>query len=462
MSAQKETVAPGQGSDGGCSEGKSELRQGGTVEGADASTDAAIWESRVREDASGSGSSVTSSSLETSVPNAPRSWHVFEGRRREKLAPERARWKRRAADMASDGDVPRTVYAMNRVASLGRDLEPTVSQCGKRARDMRCGCKGAARPSRDERAVEFNCKQHLVCGRCMRKRSHKLRAKMGAALQHHLDVARRSWVGRGCPRGGKPIIVMMTFTIAHSGDVMRDRRDLQEGWREFWKRLKRRGWAQPYCGAWEATSGRDRLGHPHLHVAMVWPFRDFGFIRRLWRASCPRSERIHFGTGKKRRDGAPTNGKSAAAYIGKYISKGVDLDTMGEVLAADIVAATYNQKTVISGTGQKGVKFWLPWERPHCECCGVLPWPDVPLRPWTSDEMYSARARERQRCIDVLGERYGPSHARWIADAAGSLHRLIYLTNVSEYADRSFADRATRIETDMQAASFVAQGTLPV
>ncbi len=379
------------------------------------------------ESGSGSGLPVILSSLATSVPvNLPRGM-VFEGRRREKLAGERARWMARAIQMGEAGDPVRRKYAANRAAALGRDLRPAVDQCGKRARDMRCGCVGPSRPSREMRMVEFNCRQHLVCDRCSKKRSRRLRARMREGLAFHLEREHAEWKARGCRRGERPQIVLMTLGVRHTGDVQTDRDALSSGWRAFYKALHRRGLAGPYVGVWEATSGRDGLGHVHMHVAIVWPFVDWGLVRELWVASCPESEVIDLKGSKPRRDGRPTTGWSAANYLGKYISKGVSFEGMGEILAADVVAASYNQRLVITSR-----KFWQPWDRPHCECCGVLPWPDIALRPRTPDEEAAATARERARCLEVLADRYGSERARWLAATVGTSTKLRALADLVE------------------------------
>lgn len=378
-----------------------------------AASDAALAAGVVLEHGSEAARSrVVSTSLATSVLSTGPGRHgrrpVFESRRRVKLAPVKAKWEARARDMAARGDRKRELYAAGRASALGRDLAPAIERCGKREVALICGCGnpadckhnalGGAVPARrpeerylhqpstpdgnvGERSVlaparaKFCCRQHLVCERCLKKRARKLRARMAAGLDKALTDARELWRVNGCPTGGRPQIVLLTLTIAHSGDVARDREELAQGWREFYRRLHRRGWNGPYCGAWEATSGRDKLGHVHLHVAIVWPFIPWGVVRELWLASCPRSKSIDIASGGKskgkiqaRRDGRPTNAWSAAKYIGKYISKGIALASMGDELAADIVAATYNKRTVLTSR-----KFWVPWHEACCARCGVQP-----------------------------------------------------------------------------------------
>jgi hypothetical protein len=104
----------------------------------------------------------------------------------------------------------------------------------------------------------------------------------------------------------------------------------------------------PYVGVWEVTRGTDGLGHVHMHVACVWQWRDWGRIREQWMRACPESQRITFVAG--RRDGKPSTPSSVAKYLGKYLSKGADASSYGPYLRAEVSAAFYNQRTVISSS----------------------------------------------------------------------------------------------------------------
>jgi len=163
----------------------------------------------------------------------------------------------------------------------------------------------------------------------------------------------------GRPRGD--MLVLLTLTIEHSGDIERDRADLAAGWRRFYLALRRRYGVCPYVGVWEVTPGEDGQGHIHAHVAVVWPWRDWSLCHRLWRAACPRSTRISFVA--RRRDGLASTPKSVANYLGKYLAKGMEAEGFTPELRANVVAGTYNTRWVFSSR-----RFWQPFV-PRCQAC---------------------------------------------------------------------------------------------
>jgi hypothetical protein len=191
-------------------------------------------------------------------------------------------------------------------------------------------------------------------------------------------------------RPGK--IVLLTITLRHSGDVARDRADLAEGWRAFRKSLWRRwGWF-PFVGVWEVTPGTDGDGHVHGHVAVVWPWRDWGEVRELWLAACPRSERITFVA--SRRDGRESTPRSVANYLGKYLAKGVQHADMTPQLLARVLAGTYNTRWLFTSRG-----FWQIFV-PRCKVCS-FPIISAQYR-WYASSMVPWRECERgppQLCL---------------------------------------------------------------
>lgn len=276
----------------------------------------------------------------------------------------RVRWEARAVETADPRHHPATVhtYAVNRARALNRTYVEKIGRCAKRGVRIKCKCRGW-------RGVRwFGCRQHLTCERCCQQRSRQL----GQRIRAGLEVAHA-----GAGPGAK--LVLLTLTVRHSGDVARDRDAIAAGWRRFYKALRARWGAWPYVGVWEVTAGADEQGHVHAHVAVVWPWRDWGEVRKLWLRACPESERIHFVAA--RRDGRPSDARSVGRYLGKYLAKSTQDDGITRELRADVVAMAYGQRSVFTSRG-----FWQPWH-PVCKCCGcprVLAqyrWHGDPYRP---------------------------------------------------------------------------------
>lgn len=221
---------------------------------------------------------------------------------------------------------------------------------------------------------------------------------MGARIRAGLENAVAN-----APRGHR--IVLITLTLAHSGDVECDRRELAEGWRKFYKSLHRRGWGRfPYVGVWEVTPGVDGLGHIHAHIAALWPWRDWSICRSLWLAACPRSERITFVAG--RRDGHASTPKSCANYLGKYMSKGVDGVDFTRELRTRVVVGTYNTRWVFTSR-----RFWILFV-PLCQGCqcrivsAQFRWRGAPWVPDSNGPASSRGSPQLGLAIPEPDERY--------------------------------------------------------
>lgn len=269
-----------------------------------------------------------------------------EGLYKALMAPRRAIWQERVKRGANELAV---VYAQRRADALGRPYVAKLRRCSKRGIRVKCGCKGW-------RGVRlFTCRQHLTCRECQRSRAKRLGARMRAGLEAAL-----------ASRPGE-MLVLITLTLRHSGDLDADRKALATGWRRFYRSLHREYGKFPYVGVWEVTPGQDGLGHLHMHVAVVWPWRDWSSVRALWLRACPESERITFVAA--RRDGRRSDPKSVANYLGKYLSKGIDTIDFAPELRTRIVAASYNTRWVFTSG-----KFWLTFVPvcQRCSCCVIM------------------------------------------------------------------------------------------
>jgi len=266
---------------------------------------------------------------------------VDEGLYAELMDERRKSWLARAAEAKGELKV---VYALRRAAAMARPYAAKLARCGKTGTRVKCGCHGW-------RGVRsHSCRQHLLCRECQRARSKRMGARIRAGLEAALAA-----------RPGE-MLVLLTLTLRHSGDVAVDRENLAAGWRRFTKAFWKKYGKFPYIGVWEVTRGADGLGHMHMHVAVVWPWRDWGDVRELWLAACPQSERITFVA--RRRDGRASSPKSAARYLGKYLSKGLQDDEFTPELRTRVLAGTYNTRWVCSSR-----HFWILF-RPSCQRCG--------------------------------------------------------------------------------------------
>lgn len=183
--------------------------------------------------------------------------------------------------------------------------------------------------------------------------AHDIRKGLAWALDNEVSA----WGADG-GRGMKPQIILLTLTQEHSGDLRRDQDAVAEGWRGLYKRMHEDYGKFPYVGVWEVTPGTDRLGHVHLHVAVIWRYRDWSRVREQWLAACPTSQYLDIKA--RRRDGKDSSPSSVAKYLGKYLSKGADVGAFDARLRAEVSAAFYNKHSVLCSSG-----FW----RRVAKCC---------------------------------------------------------------------------------------------
>lgn len=253
-------------------------------------------------------------------------------------------WERRAADPARSEQA--RVYATRRARALARPHVTKLDGCARQGVTVKCGCPGR----RDVRW--YTCRQHLTCERCRVQRTKRNAVRMREALEA---------AHAGAPRHK---LVLLTLTLRHSGCIGTDRENLARGWRALYKALHRRRLVRrfAYVGVWEVTPGTDGLGHVHAHVAVFWPWIDWGYVREMWLKACPESERITMVANRK--DGKKSSPKSVAKYLSKYIAKGTETCDFTPQLRADVLVATYQTRWIFTSR-----LFWLPF-RPVCRNCG--------------------------------------------------------------------------------------------
>jgi hypothetical protein len=292
------------------------------------------------------------------------------------MEPVRQRWVARAADRALTQS--QNAYAARRAIKIERPYEERLDGCGVRGAPTHCGCRG-------RKVAWFTCRAHLLCRDCRKSRARQLRPRVWAALDRMHAAAPRE------------MLVMMTITLRHSGDVGADRRELMLAWKRFRKAYGKRWGAFPFVGTHEITPGTDGAGHPHAHVVCRWPWRDWSEVREMWLRASPQSERVDFKASK--------NPKNAARYVSKYATKGVQTDDFTPELRAFVIAGTYNTRWLFSSRNA-----WVPFV-PCCKACGQrttrdgVVWRDRigtwvgPSPDWYDDRHY-------QRELELGGARF--------------------------------------------------------
>jgi len=221
-----------------------------------------------------------------------------------------------------------------RADALRRGWTRDVDACGAHV-VAGCGCGHVV--------VHGRCGVGWACDTCARRRWGRMyrRARVAVrAISRMADIAwRATWRGRGRPRPGtRPVVRMVTLTLAHSGDIHADVRRGTRAW-DRWRAWLRStiGTSPHYLRVREITPGQDRAGHVHWHVVMAMPWVDWSRARSSWaRAVHQADAQVDFG-----RASSPT---AAARYVAKYVAKGSVGDAWDPWLAARVIDAVYMRR----------------------------------------------------------------------------------------------------------------------
>lgn len=305
----------------------------------------------------------------------------------------------------------------SRANALREPLEARVASCATTAAVVRCGC-GDTVPER--RQVPVLCGMRWLCDRCRKRAYCAYRARMTRALKARVAARRRAWQRDGRPRGGERRVVHMVLTKVHT-DATRDRDRLQAAWERLrkwlWKRLVQtrcptvevgpRGGVKCHCGGgstcgqfdyalvWETTVGDDGKPHVHAHVIALLPWVDWTDVHTEWTKHATRGESSHIWL-----ESRSCRVQSAAMYVAKYATKGVEVGEWSPEFAASVLDAFWGKRLVSPSRG-----FWLPGrvECPHC----LLPFEvlQVPTRRGgVVDPVWKTRAPPKE-----WAPRWGPA-----------------------------------------------------
>lgn len=248
-------------------------------------------------------------------------------------------------------------YAEARARTIALERSAVVAQCGQRSMTKRCGCGSVSAP--------VGCGQVLLCDDCRRPYYRRIRRRALSAVVARLADQTTAWARDGRRRGKRPQIVLVTLTIPRKLDgeplSLADRRArLVDGWRKLRQWLHRRIGAFPFVMLPELTPGSDGTGHLHYHAVCVWPWWDWGSAQAEWRRATglpdanPPDMRV------------VRNPKTAAHYVAKYATKGVNVDGNGMTaeLVADFVTTFYGKRRILPSVG-----WWVPMDPPRCPKC---------------------------------------------------------------------------------------------
>lgn len=249
-------------------------------------------------------------------------------------------------------------WAEHRAQAMALPRAELVAACGERYRSVRCRC--------GTREVKVGCDQMQLCLTCSKRHWRKWRKRITRAMDAHVRAARGTWHAarrRGEQRGMLPGVYLVTLTVPHSGSIATDRDTLARGWRKLTKVASANGWWSAYAMTYEVTPGSEadgRRGHVHVHLAAVSSWIPYEELHEAWRkftgavvidVSAPRSGRA----------------QSAADYLAKYVTKGVDPREFTGQKAGELLAALRGKRKVTTS-----VDFWKPTRdlETRCKVCG--------------------------------------------------------------------------------------------
>lgn len=284
-------------------------------------------------------------------------------------------------------------WAEERARAVAMERADVVATCDERWRSIACGCT--------RHDVRVGCDQPTLCATCRKRHAAKwwrrITAGMATALARELAAWHRTPSHRR--RGMPPGIYLITLTAPHSGDMVSDRERIGKGVRKLLKHAAKYDWWRTYALTWEATGGDDGKGHVHVHLAVIssWvPYRrrevalDDADLER-WDSESPNARPRPARLGKRQytterglhdvwRDAVPgaiqpdvsppnrarKQAESAAHYLAKYVTKGVDPIEFTGAKAGELLCAFRNRRKVSTSAG-----FWQD-EPAKCACCGEL------------------------------------------------------------------------------------------
>lgn len=315
--------------------------------------------------------------------------YVWRSRVAEPIAKLHARARRRRRQAAATpDDCPRlrvvalrsAEWAEHRARALAMARADVLDACGKRWRSVRCGCRMVE--------LKVGCDQPQLCADCRRKHCRKWSQRITLGIDRALRDERAAFyrMPRCRRRGMRPGVYLITLTGPHSGDFGTDRDAMGRAVRKLLKHATKYGWWSTYALTWEATSGVNGEGHLHVHMAVIssWiPYsssdveegsslswcprrkgerrdRAMRGLHQVWRDALPGAEVLDVKAPRSGADDAST----AAWYLAKYVTKGVDPIEFTGRKAGELLVAFRGRRKVSTS------EDFYPDPITECECCG--------------------------------------------------------------------------------------------
>ena len=270
----------------------------------------------------------------------------------------------------------RAEWAEDRARAVAMARVDVLNTCEQRWRTIACGC--------GRRDLRVPCDQPQLCAACRKRHAAKWRRRITEGMDDALRAERRDYwrTPKYRRRGMAPGVYMITLTAPHSGDLESDRERMGPAVRKLLKHAERWGWWRTYALTWEATGGTRDEGHMHVHLCVIsswipytaeqaqgaeaWCPRRPGERRRrqrglheVWQDAVPGALHPHVNAPRRDTDEAA----SAAGYLAKYVTKGIEVDEFTGRKAGELLCAFRNRRKVSTSA-----HFWRLRD-PRCPCC---------------------------------------------------------------------------------------------
>lgn len=245
-------------------------------------------------------------------------------------------------------------WARDRSRAMAMARHDVLDACAQRFRTIRCDC--------GPRELPVGCGQVALCARCAKTYWRRWQKKIQGALELHTLGAQKRW--RATPAGERagmrPGIYLVTLTVPHDGGVAAQREALGRAWRGLTKIAHKYGWWSAYAATYEATPGSDGRGHVHLHVSAISSWIPYRELHEHWRRLAPGAEVLDVQAPR-----ADRTARTAANYLAKYVTKGVEASEFSGQLAGELLVVNRGKRRVTTS-----VDFWQLAPDP-CRLCGA-------------------------------------------------------------------------------------------